>query len=209
MRGSLITLVGMAAVLGGFLAAGCTGGKALTVTSAPFSPGAPAVPTSSSTDTSESGGEIPLETPTATPSASVIGAGTVFTVTGDDGDSEGTVTLNSVRVSTRPAADYGDLGEKPKFGYFVIFTLSVSATKGTFSFDPYDFYVRADDGEKHEYGAGNSLYATDSGTELSGDGMSAGEKQTRKTMAFDLPARHGRLAYAPNYDGNALVFWRF
>ena len=29
------------------------------------------------------------------------------------------------------------------------------------------------------------------------------------TLVFDLPGPHGRIAYAPNFDSQALGYWRY
>jgi hypothetical protein len=38
--------------------------------------------------------------------------------------------------------------------------------------------------------------------------LGAGETASG-TLVFDMPAPHGRIAYAPNLNGQALGYWRY
>jgi hypothetical protein len=44
--------------------------------------------------------------------------------------------------------------------------------------------------------------------ELGSSNLGAGETAS-STLVFDIPAPHGRIAYAPNLDGQALGYWTY
>lgn len=116
----------------------------------------------------------------------------------------GSITIAAVETSDRPFSSYG---EGPSNGTFVTFSVDVSA-QATFDVYDGDFYVLADDGTRYDVGDGNAMDAVDYDDTLGWVELNAGEKKSG-LLAFDLPAEHGRLAYAPNYDGGPIGVWEF
>jgi hypothetical protein len=57
-------------------------------------------------------------------------------------------------------------------------------------------------------GNGNAFEAPGNSQDLSFSTLGAGETATG-TLVFDMPAPHGRIAYAPNLNGQALGYWRY
>jgi hypothetical protein len=50
-------------------------------------------------------------------------------------------------------------------------------------------------------------YVTADGQDLNFATLGVGET-TAGTLVFDMPSLHGRIAYAPNLDGQALGYWK-
>ena len=74
---------------------------------------------------------------------------------------------------------------------------------------PLDFHAvvhgqHYDEGNGHAYEA---LTSAQSGQDLSST-LSAGETATGY-LAFDVPAVHGTIVYAPNSDGQPLATWSY
>jgi hypothetical protein len=57
-------------------------------------------------------------------------------------------------------------------------------------------------------GDGNALEAPGSNKELGSSNLGAGETASG-TLVFDMPSPHGRIAYAPNLNGQALGYWTY
>jgi hypothetical protein len=184
---------------------GCGGTKMATTTNSP--PASPTQTEFACTPPDCVAGDAPLPEDAATPAPSPEAATftTVVDVTDDQGN-EGTLRVLSVKRATKAL---GEFGEKPKFGHYAVFAVSVAVTSGTMAFNSFDFYVQGRDGEKYDYGDGNAITAEDTDKGLDSTDMHAGQKQTRRQVAFDLPAAHGTLVYSPNSDGAALAEWRF
>ena len=62
---------------------------------------------------------------------------------------------------------------------------------GGFDVNPFDFYVRGDDGTHYDYGEGNTL-GISGDDDLNGTTLTKGEKLAGK-LVFDVPSRHARL----------------
>jgi hypothetical protein len=129
---------------------------------------------------------------------------------GDDSDATvGTITVGSVRVTTRPADP--EFGSAPANGYYLIARVQAAADPAYadgFSIYTGDFYALAA-GEHYDEGNGNAYEALrDPDTELSYSTLAAGET-AHGTLVFDLPGRHGRIVYAPNSDGQPVAEWSY
>ena len=109
------------------------------------------------------------------PQSLAIGAPVVLTTS----DGEATITLNSAERKTEAGNQYADA---PKLGNYIVMDVSYDATKGTASYNPYDWSVRDTDG--HEYSPGS--YDGYEPSLLSGD-LTAGTK-ARGLVVIDAPA---------------------
>lgn len=142
--------------------------------------------------------------PPAQPSGPIaLNVGEPLTVT-QDGVDVGTLTISSVDVTSQPPDQYSD---GPANGYFLIahvkFHVRNDYTQG-FPINPFDFYTVVN-GQHYEYGNGNAMFVN---TTLNAATLGAGESTTG-SIAFDVPAPHGKIAYAPNLSGGPIAFWRF
>jgi hypothetical protein len=150
------------------------------------------------------------EPPPAPEGPAQLAAGAPATVT-QDGQDAATITVTSVTVTTRPADP--EFGDHPANGYYVIARVTVTADPAfTGGFDAYtgDFYALAR-GQHYDEGNGNSYSAlSDSqmNSELSFTNLAAGET-SRGLLVVDVPAAHGQIVYAPNYDGQPLAEWSY
>jgi hypothetical protein len=133
--------------------------------------------------------------------------GDSMTVT-QDGQDAATVTVLRVETSTQPADAYSD---GPAKGYFVDILVRYRAknafTEG-FDASPLDWYAKIgsrhfDEGDANAYEGPHSMNG-----ELDSPTLNAGESTTG-WLLFDLPSPHGKIAYAPNYDGGPLGYWKF
>jgi hypothetical protein len=124
-----------------------------------------------------------------------------------DGTDGATVMLTTRSVSSQPADQFSD---GPQNGYFVAVRIKVNAVDGLtsgFNINPLDFYALA--GRAHyDEGDGNAYEGPYSEAELNATTLNAGETATG-WLLFDLPARHGKVVYAPNLAGQPLASWAF
>ena len=93
----------------------------------------------------------------------------------------------------------GEFPDVPENKYFAVFSISARAAK-TFDINPYDFYVRGDDGAHYD-GAFASVEP-----DLHPVTLNAGEK-VKGNVVFDIPSKHATLVYAPG--SSALSEWSF
>jgi hypothetical protein len=112
-----------------------------------------------------------------------------------------------VQTSTRPADEYGSA---PQYGYFLtvqVRAMAVASYRNGFDIGPIDFYALV--GSSHfEEGNGNALDAPGADRELDYATLNAGEA-TSGTLVFDVPAKHGKIAYSPEFEGGPLGYWTF
>jgi hypothetical protein len=144
----------------------------------------------------------PVEDDT-TDEPATLALGDTATIT-TDGQDSGEITVSKLRITTRP---YDEFGSPPKRDYFLIFTMKLSATGNLEVFDS-DFYVLTGKGEHIDATDGNAFDAIDYDDALSLVELHEGEHKTG-LLAFDAPSKHGKLAYAPNYEGGPIVVWKF
>lgn len=122
----------------------------------------------------------------------------------DNGQTLFSIDVTKVATTSNPPDEYSD---PPQHGYFATFTVhavNAHASAQGIDISPSDFYVLIKDqhytsDSGHAYEITSTLdYVTLAPTE-----------STKGTVAFDIPARHGQLVYAPNYDGLPLAYWSF
>jgi Domain of unknown function (DUF4352) len=127
------------------------------------------------------------------------------TFSGTEGDNtEFSVTITRAHTTTNPPDQYSD---RPANGYFVTFTIhavNAHASSDPVDFNPYDFYVTVR-GEHFDQEAGNAFEAANT---FNATTLAPNEDLNGK-FSFDIPARHGRLVYSPNYDSVPLAYWTF
>lgn len=152
----------------------------------------------------------PPTTPPAQAGPDQLQAGQTETLTQTaSGTPVGTVTVAKQAVTTYPADSYG---EAPANGYYVIVKVTAAADPANHDgwfVSPLDFHAvvhgqHYDEGNGHAYEA---LTSAQSGQDLSST-LSAGETATGY-LAFDVPAAHGTIVYAPNSDGQPLATWSY
>ncbi|MGH3410067.1 MAG: hypothetical protein ACRDRJ_47365 [Streptosporangiaceae bacterium] len=124
-----------------------------------------------------------------------------------DGADAATVAIGRKEVSSRPVDGFSD---RPQNGFFVAVHITVRASTSLadgFDINPLDFYALS--GRAHfDEGDGNAFEGPRSNRDLNATTLNAGETASG-WLLFDLPARHGRVAYAPNLDGPPLAYWKF
>ena len=129
---------------------------------------------------------------------------------GDDSDNTiGTVTVESVHVTTWPAQAYGS---GPANGYFVVVHVKATADPAYsdgFNINELDFYDLTR-GQHYDSSSGNAYDAL-SDRQANADitaTLAAGETASG-WMAFDVPSRHGKIVYSPNSDGQPVAEWSY
>jgi hypothetical protein len=142
--------------------------------------------------------------PTSTEANLSVGQTEDVTQTNDTGGSSGTatVTITSAYNTTESADGF----ETPQFGNYVIFNVTVTSAMNGFNVDSSDFYVTIN-GQEYQEGNGTSFDAVANDNDIFGT-VNAGDSMTGQ-LYFDLPAVHGELVYAPNYDGAPIAEWSF
>lgn len=144
------------------------------------------------------------EPTTPTPSApQTLAAGQKATIT-QYGRNAATLTITSVTATTQPLEQYG---LAPVHGYFITAHVQVTANSGYtegFNVNPLDFYAVVN-GQHFEWANGNATVLTNA---LEAATLRAGES-TSGIIAFDVPAAHGKIAYAPNLAGGPVAYWKF
>jgi uncharacterized RDD family membrane protein YckC len=143
--------------------------------------------------------------PTVTSEASIPAAGGLPTANvGQTVTAEGTsITVVSVRISTRPADEFGS---PPEHGYFLTAQVRVTSTSDGFDISGIDFYALVG-GSHFEIDNGNAYDAPGADRELDAT-LNAGES-TSGTLVFDVPATHGKIVYSPVYPGGPIASWTF
>jgi hypothetical protein len=122
----------------------------------------------------------------------------------------GTVTVNSVSVTTQPA----DLsyGSRPANGYYVIVKVSATADQSYtdgFNINALDFYALSH-GQQFQQDNGNAFDALSNGQSSQDITTTLGAGQTSTGwIAFDVSYPHGHIVYAPNMDGQPLAEWSY
>lgn len=124
---------------------------------------------------------------------------------------EGTVTVDSVHVTTQPADP--SFGSPPANGYYVIVHITAAAdpayTSG-YDVNALDFYALAPGGRQFSQMNGNAMEALSSAQESTDITATLGAGQsTSGWEAFDVSRPHGEIVYAPNLDGQPLAEWRY
>jgi hypothetical protein len=150
----------------------------------------------------------PAATTTTTPPApsgpQSLSAGQTLEVT-ENGQPAAHILVSKF-VSTTYSADGFS---SPQNGYFLIVTVTVTSETNGFNVNDLDFYV-LENGNHYQYGNGNSFDATSGANNdlTTMNGLNSGESETGQ-LVFDVPATHGQLVYAPNYQGGPIAEWSF
>lgn len=143
---------------------------------------------------------------TTPPAASTMGMapGDMVNVSTSLQGQAGTITVTAVQASTKPQSEYG---EAPANGWFAFVTIKATAADGKqLDINPMDFYAKVND-THYDAMSGHSFMALDNG-ELHAVTLNAGESVSGQ-VAFDVPAQHGEIVYAPGFDSRALASWTF
>ncbi len=142
--------------------------------------------------------------PGNTPETLKIGQAAIITI---DGTEAASLTIASVQASTRPADAYGSA---PQHGYFLtvrVRAMALPSYWNGFDIGPMDFYALLRSSHFEE-GNGNALDAPGADRELDYATLNAAES-TSGTLVFDVPAKHGKIAYAPEFEGGPIGYWSF
>jgi hypothetical protein len=194
ITGGILAGVVVLFVVAGVLASTSTGTKQASSPAAPSAQPAPASPVVSS--------------PIPSSASNLAQVGDTMTIT-QDGQDAADITITRVSVSTQPADP--EFGEAPQNGYYVTAHVKVVVRQdftGGFDVSSQDFYAKRGSTHYDEEGNANAFEAPGNGQDLNFATLGAGETTTG-TLVFDLPSPHGRIAYAPNLDGQALGYWKY
>jgi hypothetical protein len=115
-----------------------------------------------------------------------------------------TVTVTKVTVTTQPADP--SFGSPPQNGYYIIATVTVTASQDGFDINTLDFYCLTH-GHHYDEGNGNAFQAVSNPADITGT-LNSGETATGQEV-FDVPYPHGKIVYAPNFQGGALAYWTY
>jgi len=142
------------------------------------------------------------------PSGAAVGpVGKTASIT-QGGKTAARLTVTAVDIATQPGDQYG---QPPQNGYYAIVHVSVqvaSTFTGGFTVNPLDFYTLVN-GQHYSDGDGNAFEALASNqSQMDAATLGAGES-TSGLVAFDIPAGHGQVVYAPNVNGQPVAEWNF
>jgi len=152
-------------------------------------------PASIPTDTTPDATEPPTSAPT-----SDLAIGDTGSFTSDDGGAAD-ITVTKIEAATR---DPSEFGEHASHGWYVVVHLKATGTSGSYDANSFDFYAKASNG----YHAEDAEYLDSWGPALEGGTLHSGE-HISGTIVYDMPTRHGKLVYSPNYDGEPLATWSY
>jgi hypothetical protein len=151
--------------------------------------------------------------PAASPSSALsspgmLSAGQPATLDDSSNATMGAITVEPVTVTTQSA---DGTGNTPQNGWFVVAEVKVAANSSYSG----GFYISADDfyaleGSSHyDNGNGNAYDALTDGEQDSLDTTLAAGETTTGWISFDVPSKHGEIAYAPNSNGQPIVEWSY
>lgn len=140
----------------------------------------------------------------------MLTVGQAETIGDSDNTTVGTVTVESVTITTRPADPSFEQG--PANGYYVKVHIKATAdpayTQG-WNVNELDFYALVK-GSHVQPGNGNAYESlTDSQTNSDLTGTLAAGESSDGWLAFDVSSRHGKIVYAPNLDGQPVAEWSY
>lgn len=162
----------------------------------------PQAPAQSSLPSASEPSAQPSSEPPASETTSDLVVGQAATVT-IDGSEAGTLTVTKVSTA---AVEPGEFGSSPERGMFLVVHLSAAGTGVPFDVNPFEFSVTGSDRTHYE----DATYSSAWGPEFSDTTLNTGE-HTKGTLVFDVSntAKHGKVIYAPNYDGVPLATWTY
>jgi hypothetical protein len=124
-----------------------------------------------------------------------------------DGADAATVVLDKRVIASGPVDQFSN---GPQNGYFVAIHVTATGAPGLssgFDINPLDFYALS--GSTHyDEGDANAYEGPHNGAQLNATTLNAGETASG-WLLFDLPSPHGKIVYAPNFDGQPLAYWKF
>jgi hypothetical protein len=191
--GIALFLIGSGVLIAVLLAGGSSGDKHATATAPVTTEFIP--PPSAPPDTTPD-----MTAPPTPVTAGKLAIGETGSFTSEDG-SAADITITKVEVTTRDPSPYG---ERAKHGFFVVFHVKTSGTSGGYDVNTFDFYATSSNG----YHTEEPEYLDSWGPTFEGGTVHEGEHQSG-TIVYDLPTRHGKLVYSPNFDNEALATWSY
>ncbi len=151
-------------------------------------------PASTPTDTTPDVTEPPAS------NISDLAAGDTGSFTSEDGGAAD-IAITKIESATR---DPSEFGERASHGWYIVVHLKATGTSGSYDVNSSDFYVKASNG----YHSEDAEYLDSWGPALEGGTLHNGE-HVSGTIVYDMPTRHGKLVYSPNYDGEPLATWSY
>jgi hypothetical protein len=135
--------------------------------------------------------------------------GSTAVISEDDGTGAvevGEITVEKIEASKSWHGEYDT--EYPENKWFIKVKVAAKGSKNGFDVSPSNFFIRdPSDGSRYEYADGNAI-SVDAEPSFDSVTLTKGEKYTGYT-AFDVPAKHGVLAYSPNWGGESVFEWEF
>jgi hypothetical protein len=192
----ILTGVGAFIVLIIVISVAAAGGSHTTATPAspPATTGAPAAPAAT-------------QSPSPDPSMFGLAAGQPVTLSSQFGANGGTVTVTKVISTTSPADP--SYGSGPANGQYILVQVTYTAAAGkNLEANALDWYAKTPSGQHYDYSSGNAMQALNSSQMLTAATINGGETTTG-WISFDVPAGHGTIVYAPNFQGQPLASWAY
>jgi len=201
--GIALFLVGVI-VLIAVLIGGGAGGK--QATTAPTALPASAFPGRDTTSNQFTPDSAPAdETPTTQP-AEVGKTGDTFTATGDGSSVDITITKITTATVDRGTIEPNDSSfwDHPTNGLYLIVRMTVKGDSGSFDINPAEFVVISPDGQTYDDQTNSDTW----GQPLPLTAVHQGQTR-RGVIVFDVPTKHGQVAYNPNFDGDPIAIWSY
>ena len=191
--------------IGGFIAliiivsiASAGSGNHTTASPAPASPPASTVPAAPAATQAPD--------PSPSPGTFNLAAGQSVTVSAYLGTQGGAITVNQIIRTTKP--NDPSFGQNPANGLYVLAQITYTAAAGKqLNPNALDWYA-LNNGQHYTYGNGHALWAIDSSKMLSSATLNSGETTTG-WIAWDVPAGHGTIVYAPGLSGTPTASWAY
>ncbi len=120
-----------------------------------------------------------------------------------DGHDAATITITGISTAK---VEPGEFGATPDRGMFLIVKVTAKGTGAAVDVNPLDFHVTGADGTHYE----DPSYSTAWGPSFEAGTLTAGE-HISGTLVYDVntAAKHGKLVYAPNFNGEPVATWNF
>jgi hypothetical protein len=119
----------------------------------------------------------------------------------DNGQTLFSIDVTKVATTSKPPDEDSDPSQHGYFATFTVHGVNAHASAQGIDIRPSDFYVLI----KNQHYTSDSGHAYEITSTLDYVTLAPTES-TKGTVAFDIPARHGQLVYAPNYDGLPLAY---
>jgi Domain of unknown function (DUF4352) len=119
-----------------------------------------------------------------------------------DGSFAAAITVNSVTSRKKTNSQFG---EKPSHGRYVEITVTAVGKSGSFSINPYDFYLLDPDGTRYQYGEGNG-FTEEVPNPINAADLKPGEK-LKGRLLFDASPKAAVIGYSPSFSGETVAIW--